>query len=88
MYALCRWFAVRGSAASFHCSRRSSIGSLNQQQAALLLSSGVERVHRFIESLRFDQPWAVFLVDVENENQVFLAQVSGDGRVMAVARSE
>src|SRR5580704_3328907 len=45
--------------------------SLNEQQSALFLRGGVDRVHRIEQALRLDQPGAVVLVDVEHENKVF-----------------
>src|ERR1700722_8668558 len=62
--------------------------SLNQQQPALLLCRGINGVHRFVQSIRLDQPGAGFLFDVENQNQVFLVEVPGNRRVMAAARPE
>src|SRR4030095_10889311 len=61
---------------------------LDEQQPALLLSSGVHSVHRIVQPLRFHQPGAVLVVDFEHQDNGVVDEVAADRRVVPAARAK
>src|SRR6266542_1373181 len=82
-------FDLRPQPTPVHKYRRSRRAtSLDEDDPPLLARRAVGRVHRIVETIGLDEPWPVFLVDVEHEDEIFVLQIAGNRRMMTAAGAE